>query len=49
MLADHQVKVITFPPHTTHIFQSLYMSLFGDQTITGFIKTSPAYDEADPG
>jgi hypothetical protein len=23
MLADHRVKVLMFPPHTTHIFQSL--------------------------
>jgi hypothetical protein len=30
MLADHQVKVITFPPHTSHIFQSLDLSLFGN-------------------
>jgi hypothetical protein len=30
MLADHRVKVITFPPHTTHIFQSLDLSLFGN-------------------
>jgi hypothetical protein len=29
ILADHHVKVITFPPHTTHIFQSLDLSLFG--------------------
>jgi hypothetical protein len=29
MLADHRVKVITFPPHTTNIFQSLDVSLFG--------------------
>jgi hypothetical protein len=28
-LADHRVKVITFPPHTTHIFQCLDLSLFG--------------------
>jgi hypothetical protein len=30
MLADHRVKVITFPPHTSHIFQSLDLSLFGN-------------------
>ena len=30
MLADHHVKVITFPSHTSHIFQSLYLSLFGN-------------------
>jgi hypothetical protein len=30
MLADHRVKVITFPPHTTYIFQCLVLSLFGD-------------------
>jgi hypothetical protein len=29
MIADHQVKVIIFPPHTTQIFQSLDLSLFG--------------------
>jgi hypothetical protein len=28
MLADHQVKVLTLPPHTIHIFQSLDLSLF---------------------
>jgi hypothetical protein len=30
MLAYHRVKVLTFPPHTTHIFQSLGLSLFGN-------------------
>jgi hypothetical protein len=30
MLADHRVRVLTFPPHTTHIFQSLNLSLFGN-------------------
>jgi hypothetical protein len=30
MLVDHRVKVLTFPPHTTHIFQSLDLSLFGN-------------------
>jgi hypothetical protein len=30
IIADHQVKVITFPRHTTQIFQSLDPSLFGD-------------------
>jgi hypothetical protein len=30
MIADYQVKVITFPPHTTQIFQSLDLSLFGN-------------------
>jgi hypothetical protein len=30
MLAGHQVKVITFPPHTSHIFQSLDLSGFGN-------------------
>jgi hypothetical protein len=29
MLADHRVKVLTLPPHTTYIFQSLDFSLFG--------------------
>jgi hypothetical protein len=29
-LADHRVKVITFPPHTTHMFQCLDLSLFGN-------------------
>jgi hypothetical protein len=29
-LSDHDVKVITFPPHTTHIFQCLDLSLFGN-------------------
>jgi hypothetical protein len=29
-LANHRVKVITFPPHTSHIFQSLDVSLFGN-------------------
>jgi hypothetical protein len=28
MLADHRVKVLTFLPHTTHLFQSLDLSLF---------------------
>jgi hypothetical protein len=28
MLTDHRVKVITFLPHTSHIFQSLDLSLF---------------------
>jgi hypothetical protein len=30
MLADHRVKVLKFPPHTTHTFQSLDLSLFGN-------------------
>jgi hypothetical protein len=30
MIADHQVKVITFPPHTTRIFQSLDLSHLGN-------------------
>jgi hypothetical protein len=30
MIADYQVKVITFPPHTTQIFQSLDLSLIGN-------------------
>jgi hypothetical protein len=30
MLAGHRVKVITFPPHTTHIFQYLDLNLFGN-------------------
>jgi hypothetical protein len=30
MLADHRVKVLTFPLHTTHIFQSLNLILFGN-------------------
>lgn len=29
VLSEHQVKVITFPPHTTNIFQMLDLSLFG--------------------
>jgi hypothetical protein len=29
-LAGHRVKVITFLPHTTHIFQCLDLSLFGN-------------------
>jgi hypothetical protein len=29
-LADHRMKVITFSPHTTHIFQCLDLSLFGN-------------------
>jgi hypothetical protein len=29
-LADHQVKVTAFPPHTTHVFQHLDLSLFGN-------------------
>jgi hypothetical protein len=29
MLTDHRVKVLAFPPHTIHIFQSLDLSLFG--------------------
>jgi hypothetical protein len=30
MLADHRVTVLTFPPHTTYIFQNLDLSLFGN-------------------
>jgi hypothetical protein len=30
MLTDHWVKGTTFPPHTTHIFQCLDLSLFGN-------------------
>jgi hypothetical protein len=30
MLADHRVKVINFPPHTTQVFQCLDLSLFGN-------------------
>jgi hypothetical protein len=30
LLADHRFKVITFPLHTSHIFQSLDVSLFGN-------------------
>jgi hypothetical protein len=30
MIADHQVKVIAFPPHTTQILQSLDLSLSGN-------------------
>jgi hypothetical protein len=29
MLRDHDVKVITFPSHTTQVFQALDLSLFG--------------------
>jgi hypothetical protein len=29
VLAEHQVKVITFPRHAAHIFQALDFSLFG--------------------
>jgi hypothetical protein len=29
-LADYRVKMITLPPHTTHIFQCLDLSLFGN-------------------
>jgi hypothetical protein len=29
MLREHDVKVITFPPHTTQVFQTLDLSLFG--------------------
>jgi hypothetical protein len=29
MLREHDVKVITFPPHTTQVFQALDLSLFG--------------------
>jgi hypothetical protein len=28
-LREHNVKVITFPPHTTQVFQTLDLSLFG--------------------
>jgi transposase len=48
MLADHRVKVITLPPHTSHIFQSLFgnlkkkmnynLPLDSDETTAGFIK-----------
>jgi hypothetical protein len=30
MLANHRVKVLSFPPHTTHILQSLDLNLFGN-------------------
>jgi hypothetical protein len=30
MLADHRAKVLMFPPHTTHIFQSIDLSPFGN-------------------
>jgi hypothetical protein len=30
LLADPQVKVMTFPPHTNHIFYGLDLSLFGN-------------------
>jgi hypothetical protein len=30
MLADQGAKVLMFPPHTAHIFQSLDLSLFGN-------------------
>jgi hypothetical protein len=30
MLTDHQIKVLTFPPRTTHAFRSLDLSLFGN-------------------
>jgi hypothetical protein len=29
MLREYDVKVITFPPHTTQVFQALDLSLFG--------------------
>jgi hypothetical protein len=29
ILADHRIKVLPFRPHTTHIFQSLDLSLIG--------------------
>jgi hypothetical protein len=29
-LGDHLVKVVTFPPHTSQIFQCLDLSLFGN-------------------
>jgi hypothetical protein len=28
VLAEHRANVITFPPHTTHIFQAFDLSLF---------------------
>jgi hypothetical protein len=48
-LADHRVKLITFPPHTTHVFQSL------DLSICGTFKKRMSYqlpfdnDETTPG
>jgi hypothetical protein len=30
MLTDHRVEVLTFRPHTTHIFQRLDLSVFGN-------------------
>jgi hypothetical protein len=30
MSADHRVEGLMFPPHTTHIFQSFDLSLFGN-------------------
>jgi hypothetical protein len=29
MLREHDVKVITFPPHTTQVFQAIDLTLFG--------------------
>jgi hypothetical protein len=49
MLADHQVKVRTFPPHTSYIFQSLGLNLFGNFKKTMNSKLSLDNDETTAG
>jgi hypothetical protein len=49
MLADHQMKVITLPPHTSHIFQSLDLSLFGNFKKKMNYKLSLGGDETTAG
>jgi hypothetical protein len=48
-LADHRVKMITFPPHTTHIFQCLGLSLFGNFKKKMNYKLSLEIDEHTAG
>jgi hypothetical protein len=48
-LADHSVKVITFPRHTTHIFQCIDLSLFGNFKKKMNYKLPPESDENTAG
>jgi hypothetical protein len=48
-LAGHQVKVITFPPHTIHIFQCLDLSLFRNFKKKMNYKLPPESDEHTEG
>jgi hypothetical protein len=48
-LADHRVKVLTFPPHITHIFQSLDLSPFGNFKKRVNYRLPLGTDETTPG